>query len=136
MKYVTLKQTKVITASTGPEFQDKLNSALAEVALSGCKYDLQFNNNFGLCAFLVYEERKEIAETVADQYELRGEDYRCSECSYFRPSPDKRVKYTTCAQGERRRYANAHACDWFYEELERGGDVLVEEECIETPDPV
>ena len=124
MKYVTLKQPKIITASTAQEFQDKLNSALTEVAMAGYKYDLQFNNNLGLCAFLVYEERKEIAETVADVYEQKGEVFRCSECTMYRPSPDKRVKYTTCAHGVRRCTANDSACDWFYEELERGECVL------------
>ena len=127
MKYVTLKQTKIITASTAQEFQDKLNSALAEVALAGHKYDLQFNNNLGLCAFLVYEERKEIAETVADEYELKGEVFRCSECVKYKPSPDKRVKYTTCDRGVRRCTANDPACDWFYESLEKGECVLTDE---------
>lgn len=121
MKFMTLKQAKVIQSATAGGFEDELNAALREVAEKGAKYELQFNNNAGMCAYIVYEERIQVAETLADEYELRGEEYRCSECPLFRPSPDKRVKYTTCGHGVRRCDANQWACEWFYEQLEKGG---------------
>lgn len=121
MKYMTLKQAKVIHSETAGDFEDKLNAALREVAEKGSKYELQFNNNVGMCAYVVYEERLQVAETLADEYELRGEEYRCSECPLFRPSSDKRVKFTTCGHGVRRCDANRYACEWFYEQLEKGG---------------
>lgn len=121
MKYLSLKQTKIVTASTAAEFEDKLNQALAEVAEKGAKHELTFNMNQGFCAYIVYDERIAKPETLAEEYEMRGEGYRCSECPLFKPSPDKRVKYTTCGHGVRRCEANDWACDWFYEQLEKGG---------------
>ena len=123
MKVTTMKQAKIIQAATAGGFQDELNEALREIAERGCKYELRFNDNAGLCAYIVYEERVQVAECLADEYEMRGEEYRCSECPLFRPSADKRVRYTTCGHGVRRCEANDHACDYFYEQMEKGGIV-------------
>lgn len=121
MKFMTLKQAKVIQSATAGGFEDELNVALREVAEKGAKYELQFNNNAGMCAYIVYEEHIRVPETIADEYELRGEEYRCSECPLYKPSTDKRIKYTTCGHGVRRCAANDFACEWFYEQLEKGG---------------
>lgn len=123
MKYMTLKQTKIIQGATAMEFQAELNAALMDVAKMGCKHELIFNNNAGLCAYVVYDEWKQIPETLKDEYELKGEEFRCCECPMYKASEDKRIKYTTCKHGVRRCTANDYACDWFYKELERGGIV-------------
>ncbi len=120
MKHFNRKQTIIVQGNSAEDFQTKLNEALNQVAEGGRKYDLQFNMQLGFCAFVVYEESIEIPETTADRYELNGEEYRCSECPMYRPSTDKRVKYTVCGHGCRRRSANDYACDWFYEAMERG----------------
>lgn len=127
MKYVNRKQTLIITGSTAGEFQTNLNNALDDLARKGKKHDLQFNMAYGLCAYIIYEERFEEAESLADEYELKGETYKCYECPFYRPSNDKRVKYTTCAHGERHTYHSMDCCEWFYEELEKGGIELGEE---------
>lgn len=123
MKYMTLKQARIIQSATAGGFENELNAALREVAEKGARYELQFNNNAGLCAYIVYEQSVQVPETLADEYELRGEEYRCSECPLFKPSDDKRVKYTTCGHGVRRCEANHYACEYFYEQLEKGGIV-------------
>ena len=125
MRYTNLKQTKIITGNTAMDFQEKLNAALEEVARQSARYELTFNTSMGFCAYVVYEVSREYAETVADEYELRGVKYCCNDCPMFRPSEDKRVKYTTCSHGFPRRGANDDACDWFYEELEKGGIKLL-----------
>ena len=127
MKYLTKKQCLIITGNSAQEFQDKLNTALNDLAAKGCKHDLQFNMAYGLCAYIIYEEFCEIAETIADEYELRGETHRCSECPCFRPSADGRVKYTPCAKGVHRTSDDRPCCDWFYEQLEGGAIQLNEE---------
>ncbi len=128
MKWVNRKQTKIITGNTAPEFQEKLNEALAEIAGRGYKHELQFNMSFGLCAYIIYDEHYEVAETIADEYELNGDIHHCYECPMFKPSEDKRVKYTTCGNGTKRCAANDCACDWFYEQMEKGGIRLNGEE--------
>jgi hypothetical protein len=128
MKYINRKQTLIVTGNTAPEFQQNLNDALNDLARKGFKHELQFNMAYGLCAYIIYEERFEEAETLADQYELKGETYKCYECPMYNPSTDRRVKYTTCKKGERHIYHSCPACDWFYEELEKGGIRLNGEE--------
>lgn len=120
MKFVHRKQTVIVQGNSAEEFQTKLNEALNHVAKLGAKHDLQFNMQLGFCAFIVYEESLRVPETLADKYELAGEEYRCSECPMYVLSGDKRVKYTTCKHGVRRCTANDYACDWFYEAIERG----------------
>lgn len=134
MKWVNRTQSIIITGNTAGEFQDRLNKSLDELARKGYKHELQFNMSYGLCAYIIYEERYEEAETIADEYELRGERYKCYECLMYRPSEDKRVKYTTCGKGCRHTYHEMPCCDWFYETLERGGLVLNEEETTAEKD--
>lgn len=128
MKYLNRKQSLIITGNTAAEFQENLNTALDDLANRGYKHELQFNMAYGLCAYIIYEERAEVAETIADEYELKGETYKCYECKYYRPSSDKRVKYTTCGHGQRHTHHSRPCCDWFYEEMERGEVILNEEE--------
>ena len=127
MKYINRKQSLIVTGNTATEFQEKLNTALAEIAEKGYKHDIQFNMAMGLCAYILYEERREVAETIADEYELKGMTFKCYECPMFRPSEDKRVRYTTCAHGVHRTAHNDLCCDWFYEQLEGGALKLNEE---------
>lgn len=121
MRHITRKQTRIIQGSTAEGFQDELNKALAEIAGKGYKHELQFNNNAGLCAYIIYDERVAVSESLADEYELRGEEFRCYECPMYVLSEDKRIKFTTCKHGCRRVAANDFACEWFYQELEKGG---------------
>lgn len=121
MKWVNRKQTKIITGNTAFEFQEELNKALADIAGKGYKHELQFNMSYGLCAYIVYDEYYEVAETISDEYELRGERHHCYECPMYLPSEDKRVKYTTCGNGVKRCAASDYACDWLYEQIEKGG---------------
>lgn len=127
MKYINRKQSLIITGNTAQDFQERLNSALGDLAAKGYKHELQFNMAMGLCAYILYEEHMEIAESIADEYELKGETYKCYECPMFRPSEDRRVKYTTCGNGNRHIYHNCPCCDWFYEMLEEGAIRLNEE---------
>lgn len=135
MRYATLKQTKIIQGSTADEFQDRLNAALEEVAKDTSKYELLFNNNAGLCAYVVYEVRRQYAETIADEYELKGIKFHCGDCPMYVLAKDKRIVYTTCKHGVRGCKQAGDACDWFYEELEKGGIQLNEEPGIEESDP-
>lgn len=131
MKYIKRKQSLIVTGNTADDFQTKLNEALEMVAEKGYKHDLQFNMAYGLCAYIVYEEAATVAETLADKYELKGDIYRCYECPMFRPSKDKRVKYTTCGRWERHISHCTPCCEWFYEALEGGEIELNEESGIE-----
>lgn len=125
MKYIGRKQSRIVTGSTAVEFQNNLNEALNEIALSGAKAEVQFNMSLGFCAFVLFEETKQVPESLAEQYEVSGDEYHCSECPMFVLSEDKRVKYTTCKRGCRKIGAEHWACEWFYEALERGEVVPV-----------
>lgn len=134
MKYISRKQSLIITGNTAEDFQNKLNKALEDLADKGYKHDLQFNMSYGLCAYIIYEEVYQKAETLADEYELKGETYKCYECPMFRPSKDRRVKYTTCERGVRQTWHSCPCCEWFYEAMEGGEISLNEEGSVETKD--
>lgn len=127
MNYARGHQSLIIQGNTAEDFQEKLNKALEEVAMKGYKHELTFNMNAGFCAYIVYDVTYTKAESLADEYELRGETFRCYECPMFRPSADRRVKYTTCGRGVHKCSANDNACEWFYEAMERGEIVPNEE---------
>lgn len=134
MKYVKRKQSLIITGNTAEDFQEKLNTALEDLADKGYKHDLQFNMAYGLCAYIIYDEVYQKAESIADEYELKGETYKCYECPMFRPSADRRVKYTTCGRGQRHIQHGSPCCDWFYEAMEGGAITLNEEGCTTKED--
>ena len=125
MKFTYGMQSRIIQASTAEEFQFKLNEALNEISRIGSKPDVRFVTDLGYCAFVLFEQTVQQPETLAEQYEVAGEEYHCSECPLFVLATDKRVKYTTCKKGCRRVSAERWACDWFYEALEKGEVVPV-----------
>ena len=125
MQFIGRQQSRIIQAASAEEFQKKLNEALNEIALKGAKADVHFNMGLGFCAFVMFSESQKVAETLAEEYEIHDEEYHCEQCPMYKPSEDKRVKYTTCKHGCRRTHADRWACDWFYQALEEGEVVPV-----------
>ena len=75
MKTIYTPKVRVVTASSGEEFETKLNAVLEELAEKGRKQELTFNLAAGHCAYIRYEETHMVPETIQDEYELRGECY-------------------------------------------------------------
>ncbi len=120
MKSFNRQQTTIILSQTPQEFQEKLNTTLAEMAASQHKYELIFNHTLGFCAYIVWEEKLQIPETAEDEYRLLGMQFTCGDCPEYMPHQDKRVKYTECGHGVPRCAKGDRACEWFYERLKDG----------------
>lgn len=127
MRFMTCKKVAVAYGDTPKEFEANINSVLANLAEKHLHYEINFNTNEGHCAYIVYEEQTAIAETVADEYELKGETYLCKDCPYFKAPADKRRKNVHCELGK---FCSADlgACDEFYEKLSKGQLYVMEED--------
>lgn len=110
----------VVTATTGEEFERKLNEVEEELALDPDveNVTIVYNTNLGHCAYFDYDKRETRFRNKAEEYESRGEAYCCGDCELFHQSGDRRVRYTTCDAGIPRRTADSYACPEFYEMLE------------------
>ena len=121
MKYKTGKRVKVVTASTGPEFETNLNEVLSQIAGGRRTYDIVYNTNVpGHCAYITYDHTEEIPESPKEEYELRGERYYCKDCPHYRPSTDGRTKWSRCEFLDERTTATSDCCEWFYRALVKG----------------
>lgn len=120
MKYQYFPQVKVVSATTGEEFERRMNEALADLAGRGRKFEVTFNLNQGHCAYVQYDECREVPETVAEEYRLRGEIYSCINCPNYKPSMDGRTKYSRCDYMSERTYGTREACEWFYKKVAKG----------------
>lgn len=119
-KYVT--EFRVVCGATGGEFQENLNQTMADLAADSevRTISYEFNKNEGHCCYISYERFKMIPETLTEKYELKGNRYFCFNCPYFKPTEDKRIKYSFCEVADCRCHAKAPACDEFYKLLEGG----------------
>ena len=125
MLYRHGKQVKIITGNGAFDFESKLNAVLSDLNNRGIKYELQLNPSTGFLAYVVFEDNRQIPETIAEEFELGGEKHTCIECPYFVRPTDGRRKYTKCVYGKLRGRDSA-CCDEFYEQLADGKIELVE----------
>lgn len=122
----TGKKFEAVSGKDAFDFEVKLNAALDALNRQGVKYELSFNHNVGFCAYIVWEERMEIPETVRDEYEQVGEKHNCIECPYFVRPTDGRRKNTRCPKIGKLTRADDCCCDLFYEELDKGMLKIIE----------
>lgn len=120
MKYIHGTRVKVIEASSGFDFESRLNSTLLDFDEKGVSYDLQLDLKAGFKAYIIYETTQAIPETLADRHELESDIHYCSECPYYERPYDGRVKYTKCWMAGERTFAEKRACDIFYKNAEAG----------------
>ena len=120
MQYQGGKRTKIIAATTAPEFEAKLNGELKKLDATRQKYELQFNHSMGFCAYIIVETQTAIPETVAEEFELAGETHVCYNCPYWVHPTKGNVKYTRCSITPGLHSANSPCCDTFYEMLFNG----------------
>lgn len=127
MTYAGSKQVKIIMANSPEEFEKKLNRELAILDKSRTKYDLQFNHNLGLCAYIVSERTVEIPENIIDEFGLIGERHTCGECPFWEKPTRGNVKYTRCSKTPGIHAKHSSCCERFYEML-LSGEIVIEGE--------
>ena len=127
MKIIKRQQTKIVHANTAEDFEERLNHYLADLSDRRLKYELNFNNSLGFCAYILYTEVTEYPETLAEEFEMRGERHHCTECIYCRIPDDRRFKNFHCSRTGGLVSKASPCCEEFYESLLHGDSFLREE---------
>lgn len=118
-----IKQQRTVYALTPEEWDAKVNRALFEITEDTRKEPVVTREKTpdGWLAIIEYYSLKTVAETIRDEYELRGERHTCDECPHLCKVNDRRVKHLDCDRGMRySTLCSQEACEWFYEELHKG----------------
>lgn len=124
MLTIEKRLTRCTTAHgrTPEEFDANFNRAIEELVNQGYEYKVELNMTAGLVAHIFYEvnETERKAETVKDEFELRGEVYLCGQCPYYMPLKDRRSRGTPCMYSEHRVGPTSAACEVFYKRFING----------------
>ena len=120
MKHYSVPKVRIITASNPQVFEEQINEFLEGLSEIGAAYELHYNMTQGYCVYINYQEKRQRAETVEDEYKLRGITYHCYDCPKYRPPMDGRVKYSWCEMENLRVGAHNNACETFYKALKEG----------------
>ena len=115
MHYIRQFIQETVHEETKEAFDLKMNRIFEKTG--DRNLEVHYFDNLGLCATVRYWSEKQIPETIAEEYECRGDGYICSECPLYKPSNDKRVKYSYCEHAGTRVGERTRACNYFYENL-------------------
>jgi hypothetical protein len=117
MKLVRHFEQKTIKTSSAEEFDILMNSIYKTAVRGGKEPEVHYFEGMGFCASVKYFVAKDIPETLAEEYELRGQGEVCDACPYFTPPKDKRFKTSLCQRTNRKTCYDSSACDIFYKEF-------------------
>lgn len=122
MQISSLTQFAVVKGETAEEFSERLNEKMRE--LKGKRPEVEFD---GLTAYIKYSETVSHPESLADEYEILGISFHCSQCPAFIPryredgEPDHRCRKGGCPHTSfKRTRSDSIACDLLYEMLRKG----------------
>lgn len=122
MRATSIQQFAIVRSDSASVFEEELNARIRELADK--RPQVKFD---GLTAYISYTETREFAETVAEQFELKGCCFHCEDCPEFQATlkedgtEDKRAKYGECQYAEMgRTYRDSKACDMLYTLIKNG----------------
>ena len=122
MKCLKKDRIAIVEAPNAALFEAELNRRLDELEEYSPRLEIEHHQPH--TAYIFYTLKKYIPETIADEFHLKGINYKCSDCGYCKPilnkdgSVNQNSKYATCSKAERKRIAiDFDACDTFYFEL-------------------
>lgn len=125
MKTERFKQLAIVKEDSAPLVEKKLNAKLKE--LGDKVISIKFAEHDALCAYVEYEERQSVVETIEDEVSLRGCLFVCGDCPHFEPkrnrdgSVDARAKRGGCPFSKYgQTFCTSHACEVLYRQIENG----------------
>lgn len=118
-------KVKTITSTDGFDFDARLNAFTDALDERGIEYEVELNPTAGLLAFVKYKVRKQVPETIKDEYDLAGEKHNCIECPFYVRPTDGRRKNTRCPHTNRLTSADMFCCEDFYTLLDKGDIQLI-----------
>lgn len=115
MKTQRRKGVLAITSTTAEEFNREINAVLKEYDDPKVHFITQGDK---LGAYVEFDTFEQVPETLAEKYELAGDQRKCSECPYFIRTKDKRYKWHFCIQKQKKITECQGACETYYQLLE------------------
>ena len=118
MKQVTSKRYRCIHASAPEEFEIRINAVLQEHPMAKCEID----QLLPYTCHAWFNVTVNIPESLADEYELKGDVHYCIECPFLdRPrNSNKNQKRFPCQYADYgMSLTDARCCDRYYEWKER-----------------
>lgn len=116
------QQFAIVAADSAQTLTERLNVKLIELRDKNPTVTFE-----GMIARIKYEEREEIPESLAEEYEAQGIRLTCGDCPYFCPTIkadgtiDQRSKWGGCHVTELGRTSKcSRACDRLYRMLNNG----------------
>ena len=114
-------QIAAISAKSADEFQDKFNAKMRELAGKKITDRVVEIKGDTFSAVIMYEEKEQIMDCVADEFHAEGIYYLCKHCPHLDDPEDRRIKYCTCKYSDTGRTHKQHeACELFYKQLKLG----------------
>ena len=117
MKTITRKKCRTVTAANPADFDRAFNEASTEI---GENVELEWEKTMPLTVHLIYTEQETIAETIAEELELRGERYFCKDCPYSEKPENGRSGIKGCTKGVPGVVDYTPACELFLKDLVQG----------------
>ena len=128
MRYVRKKRFRCIQAQDAYSFETEMNELLDVAGIP----EVQYDPNLPFTAYVLYTTETQVAETIAEEYELAGMGKKCGDCPHLENTGDKRKKKFPCPYSKYgETMVTTAACNRYYEELE-AGLFLAENETEET----
>lgn len=116
MRFKHGQRIKVIASQSPEEFESEVNAVLDRLDRESANYELTLPSD-KLLAFIVADVKRNVYESIKEEFEEGGEVHYCIECPHFvRPTNGNR-KYSKCKYDGRVCRANTHCCECFYEQL-------------------
>lgn len=114
MKYVRQKRFRCIQEEDAQSFENAMNELFELASDPEIKYD----DNRSYTAYVVYTYEANVAETLADEYELAGKGRTCGECPYLERDNHMTKKVFPCKYSKYgRTRIDMNACDRYYVEF-------------------
>ena len=118
MKTITKHRVEAIAGDTPQETAALFNEAMDRLAELNPTFERE-GNTFWIYYKIVHDE----AETISEQFELKGCTGHCNECPFLIRDKnrfggvDARKKWATCGKTGERTRIDCRACDIYYETL-------------------
>ena len=115
MRTEVIRKCETVQASDPGHFDRAFNIAAEDHP------DAELKWHEGLCVSFIYEERKQTAETVAEEFELQGIKYYCKDCPNMMRGANKRERSHGCKYAEFGTVKDfTPACEHFYRMVMQG----------------
>lgn len=117
MKIILRKKCRTVSAKSSAAFDRAFNEASTEI---GEDVELEWEESIPMTVHMIYTERVEVPETLAEELKLRGEEYFCKDCPYSEQGENGRSGIKGCTKGVPGVRDYDPACEIFLKDLVQG----------------